>query len=240
MTKAVERIVKGDFETKYIAETLVNSQNFNSGIGSTNPLVPNEMYRCIPTVEQQPSSAGKSYTRLGKVIEPTSCKVHFRFTFDPRDANARDVRVVLYMLDSKTSRAYQSGSPAQGFPTTFLDNGDGTNVRFQGTWLDSTKPIDKDGWRLLHKKVFTLRKGMGLLNDNTASTSQGAYHIKELTLKVKLPKKLQYEEQATTPAHYAPVWCAAYYYPDSTAPDLDLTSGVMVVSARTELYFKDA
>ena len=240
VTLAVQRLVKGDEETKYVAETLVDNQMFNSGIGSTNPLVPNEMYRCIPTVSQYSGDASKSYARIGKVIEPIGCKVHFRFTFDARDANARDLRVVLYMLDSKTWRAYQSGSPSQATPTTFLDNGQGSNVRFQGTYLDSIKPIDKDGWRLLHKKVFTIKKGMGLLNDNTPSTSQGSYSVKEFSLKVKMPKKLQYEETATTPAHYAPVWCAAYYYPDQTAPDLDLTPGCLMVSARTEMWYKDS
>jgi hypothetical protein len=232
--------VKGDEETKYIAETLLDNVNFNSGIGSSNPLVPNEMYRCIPTLEQQPSSAGKSFTRIGKVIEPVACKVHFRFSFSRADANQRDIKVVLFMLDGKDDRKYQTGSPAQGFGTTILDDGAGSNVRFGGTYLDAIKPINKEAWRVLHKRVFTIKKGMGLLNDNTVATGQGPYSVKELTLKVKMPKKLQYEDTGTVPAHYAPVWCAGYYYPDNTAPDLDLTPGVMIVSARTELWFKDS
>lgn len=241
LTAAIEKVISRNSETKYVAETLLTGVNFNSGIGSSNPLVPNEWYRCIPTVSQYTSSGLiPSYARSGKVIQPTSCKVHIRCGFDYRDANQRDITVVCYMIQSKTERTYYSGSPAQPNESRILDNGDGTNVRFAGTFLDSTKPIDRDGIVLLAKKKFRLHKGQGLLTTSTASTGQGPYNGgKSFTLNVKLPHKLQYEETLTTPAHVSPLFGIGYYYNDDTAPDLDLTAGLLWVDARTEMWFKD-
>lgn len=241
LTQAITRVIRGAAETKYVAETLLNGVNFNSGIGSSNPLVPNEWYRCIPLVVPYTTSGQQSsFIRAGKVIQPTSCKVHIRCGFDYRDAYQRDITVVFYMIQSKTARTYFSGSASQPFETRILDNGDGTNVRFAGTFLDSTKPIDKDGIVLLKKKTFRLHKGQGVLTTNAISTGQGSYTGgKSFTVKVKLPKKLQYEETLQTPAHNAPVWGLGYYYNDTSAPDLDLTAGVLWVDARTEMWFDD-
>lgn len=235
----IESVINKNDETKYTAETIVEEANFNSGIGSTNPLVPFEMYRALPLVYQTSGGSG-SMTKIGKQIQPISAKVNFRFNFDHNDSNAREIRVVLYMLVCKSETQYVNALAMQPFTTTFLDDGNGNNVRFQGTYLQSKYPIDKDNWRILHKRTFALSKGMGRLNDNTASTSQGKYHEKSITLSVKLPKKLQYDENTPYPSHYAPVWCVGYYYADSTPPDLDLTSGCLHVTARTHIWFKDS
>jgi len=236
----IESVMNKNDETKYVTETLVEEANFNSGIGSTNPLVPNEMYRCIPLLYQAGGALGGSYNRIGKQVQPVACKVNFRFNFDSRDNNAREIRVVLYMLDGKSERNYGTQTAATALPTTFLDDGNGNNVRFQGKYLESKYPIDKDNWRIIHKRTFTLSKGMGTLNNNTIATSQGKYHTKEITLNVKMPKLLNYDETITYPANYAPVWAVGYYYADDTAPDLDLTSGCLHVTARSHLWFKDS
>jgi len=234
-------VIRGQAETKYVAETLLNNVNFNSGIGSSNPLVPNEWYRAIPLVTPYITGGLQaSYNRQGKVIQPTMCKLHIKCGFDYRDAYQRDITVVFYMIQSKTERTYVSGSPSQPFETRILDNGDGTNVRFAGTFLDSTKPVDRDGIVLLKKKQFRLHKGQGVLTTSAISTGQGPYNGgKTFTVNVKLPKKLQYEETLQTPAHNSPVWGIGYYYNDTSSPDLDLTAGVLWVDARLEMRFDD-
>jgi len=236
---AIRAVVGKDDETKYIAETLLDDINFNSGIGSTNPLLPTDMYRCIPLLYQ--TNTGSSYGREGKQVEPIACKLHLKIGFDRRDANQRDVRVVVYMLRAKTNPVYSDvGARQPGFPTTFLDDGLGNNVRFLGKYLDVIKPIDKEGFSLIHKRVFTLHKGQGELNDNTSGDGQGPYFNKELTLNVPMPKHLLYEDGgAAQPTAYAPVFAIGYYYPDNTAPDLDTTSGVIQVDARCEMWYKD-
>lgn len=241
LAKQVQAIIRSNEETKYVAENLLDNVNFNSGIGSTNPLVPNEWYRCIPLVVPYTTGGQQSsFIRQGKVVQPVACKVHVRIGFDYRDSHQRDLTVVLYMISSKTERTYFSGSPSQPFESRILDNGDGTNVRFAGTYLDSTKPIDKDGIRLITKRTFRLHKGQGTTPTSAISTGQGPIVTKNLTFKVPMPKKLQYEETLQTPAHYAPVFGIGYYYNDNTTPDLDLTAGCIQVWARTEMWFKDA
>ena len=240
LRQAIENVINSNEETKYVTETLVEEANFNSGIGSTIPGIPDEMYRAIPLLYQAGGALGGSYNRIGKQIQPLSCKVNFRFNFDSRDSNAREIRVVLYMLDGKSNRNYGTQLPATGLPTTFLDDGNGNNVRFQGKYLESKYPIDKDNWRILHKRTFTLSKGMGTLNQNSIATSQGKYHTKEITLNVKMPKSLKYDETITYPSSYAPVWAVGYYYADDTAPDLGLTAGCLHVTARSHLWFKDS
>lgn len=239
LRKQIESVINRNDETKYTAETIVEEANFNSGIGSTNPLVPFEMYRALPLIYSSGGTSG-SMTKLGKQIQPIASKINFRFNFDHHDANAREIRVVLYLLACKSETQYVNALPAQPFTTTFLDDGNGNNVRFQGTYLQSKYPIDKDNWRILHKRVFALSKGMGLLNDNTISTSQGKYREKSITLNVPVPKRLKYDENTAFPSAYAPVWCVGYYYADDTPPDLDLTSGCLHVSARTHIWFKDS
>lgn len=239
LAAAIEKVMNRDNETKYVAETIVEEANFNSGIGSTNPLVPMEMYRALPLIYSS-GGTSSSMTKLGKQIQPVKCTVNFRFNFDFNDRNAREIRVVLYMLNCKNERAYYNQLAAQPFQTNFLDDGQGSNVRFQGTYLQSKYPIDKENWSILHKRTFALSKGVGLLNDNTTGTSMGKYREKNITLNVRLPKRIKYDENTATPAAFAPVWAVGYYYADNTAPDLDLTAGCLHVTARTHMWFKDS
>lgn len=251
--KEVKQIVKTPSETKFHRETIWSNIKFNSLIGETYlGSTVNDFYRAMPTL-QEGTGAGQ---RIGKKINPVSCTLHLRFNFREDDALTRDVTIMLYLLTPKAAPTYPdaNGAPTylQGLPIyKFLDTGvDGvSNTSFGGTWLNSILPVDKDSYVVHAVRRIPLRKPSGLRNNNGvigAGDGQGMYSIdaqfvKDVKIRVPLPKTVSYElSTSTIPSNCGPVWAVGYFYNDmTTAPDTGL-NGLCYVSADTHMYYKDA
>lgn len=254
IVQAVQKVIDRSVEHKMVSETMASNVIFNSVI--TNP---SDWYRAIPQLAQ--STAGTSYTRQGKNVTPTSLKVHWNFAFATSDASTRDIFVVLYVVQpkfQKASRRTDVNNQVSFYNSAYLDNGQGTNTNFAGTWETSQYPIEKDLFTLLHKKVIRLSKASGSSNGSGVvgqydGYGRGMYAIghRDCVTHVwshHLPR-LNYDDgqynsitnpdvAAVLPQNVSPVWGVGYYYADGTAADT--AGGILKVSCWTEMHFKDA
>jgi len=254
IVQAVQKVIDRSIEHKMVSETMTSNVIFNSVITD-----PGDWYRCIPQLAQ--STAGTSYTRQGKNVSPTSLKVHWNFAFATSDASTRDIFVVLYVVQpkfQKASRRTDVNNQVSFYNSAYLDNGQGTNTNFAGTWETSQYPVEKDLFTLLHKKVIRLSKASGSSNGSGVvgqydGYGRGMYAIghRDCITHVwshHLPR-LNYDDgqynsitnpdvAAVLPQNVSPVWGVGYYYADGTAADT--TGGILKVSCWTEMHFKDA
>lgn len=265
MKKAIRKIAQGPVETKYTLETLWNDNKFNSLIGETVAgVVAQDWYRAIPKVFQ----GNSSYNRIGNKIRPTKCTLDLLVKFDVTDVQTRDVYAVFYMLTPRQTPVYTSTSIQQPYPATaytFLDNGAGSKINYNGTWLATQFPVDKEGFILHHKKIIRLHKPSGSSNGagvvssvvdtsgnslsihplgsgagGTGMYSSGGQVRQQLRFNVPVPKSMMYDSESTSiPSNCGPVWGIGYYYADGTAADTGL-NGLLKLSAITKLFYKDA
>ena len=241
-------MIRGDSETKHVRETILDSTasgyvNFNSYIDNTT-----DWYRCIPLVSPGVTSAQK----IGKVIVPRKCMLHLNFTFGSADVYTRDIMVVLYVFTSKLQKSYTSSAVNSTLTTgynTFLDPGDGVNDSdFHGNWLTSTYPVNRDAFTLQKKKLIHLTKSSGLANGfgvtgqydgaGRGQYSPGSKLAHRVSVPIKLPKKLLYDQNANTYPTNAAVWFGIGYYYRNGLPG-DSGGGILQVDASCEMTYKD-
>ena len=248
LTQAIQRVIKGDSETKYVRETILDSTqsgyiNFNSYCDSAA-----DWYRCIPVISPGSTSAQK----IGKVLMPTRCTLHLNFKFDSADQYSRDIMVVLYVLTSKTQKNYANSGINSNMLTAynaFLDPGDGVNdSAYNGNWLTSTYQINRDAFTLQKKKLIHLNKSSGVANGYGVTgqydgSGRGMYApnsklAHRVSVPIKLPKKLLYDQNANTVPTNAAVWFGIGYYYRNGLPG-DNNAGILQVDASTEMSYKD-
>jgi len=250
MKKAIKKIVAPNLETKYAGEDIMSNTRFNSVINGT---LGDEAYRCVPLVTQ----GLQSNQRTGKRIMPLRGATTFEFRFDTSEQNAYDITVCLFMYTIKADRDYATAAinPVMTDPYNILDNGNGQNIPFSGIWQDANKRWNSEEHSLIHFKKFRLARpvgdtnGVGFIGDDRGGTGVATADVvqsKTYKLAWNPPKYLEYEDLvqnvdatlSSIPTAYAPVWTCGYYYNDGTAPDTG--DGVLRVSVRNEMYFKDA
>ena len=246
-TKAVTRIVRKGSETKYVAEQVLDAWsspqipavyvNFNSGI-QTNA----DWYRCLPLL----STGENSNERIGSQVQPMFIKTHLNFKFDPTssDANARDIYVVVYVGHPKAQAGYAAETTNnvwdRGY-NVFLDNGNNTETFFGGNWTDSIKKIASDNFTIKAQRLIHLYKPAGTQNTTsglTSVTSSPAVQTASTTIVWKGGKNLKYTNQGNKiPNNFAHCFSVGYYYADGTSADTG--GGLLKVSARNEMWYKD-
>ena len=241
-------MIRGDSETKYVRETILDSMqtgyvNFNSIIDSAT-----DWYRCIPVISPGTTSAQK----IGKVIVPRKCTLHLNFKFDSADQYTRDIMVVLYVLSSKTQKNYSNSGVNSNMLTAynaFLDPGDGVNDSdYHGNYITSTYPVNRDAFTLQKKKLIHLGKSSGVANGYQVTgqydgTGRGMYSpnskiAHRVSVPIKLPKKLLYDQNANTVPTNAAVWFGVGYYYRNGLPG-DSGGGILQVDASVEMSYKD-
>jgi len=237
----VQAIINRNLETKYVRETIASEPAtvlWNSVISGSA-----DWYRCLPLVAR----GGQSHQRIGDHIEPTSLTMNWSFRFATEDENTRDIYVVLYVLQSKSVKDYLTNNAGGALSANFnqyLDNGNDTTTYFAGTWVDAQKPINKENFTLLHKRVIPLIKGSGVPNGSGVVPSARGMYTHERSVRANcsytiknLPRFLYSDVSLARPSNYAPVWAVGYYYGDGTAADTG--TGILDVAMDAHLYFKD-
>lgn len=187
MRRAVQRIVRGNEETKYHAEQLLMKTQLDwgihtywspSSIGDTMPLVP----RIV--------QGDGSYQRIGSKVRPTRCRVDIEAAIAevPNGITplagqwTNDIYLVMYLLRPKTVKNYQQfanvATTGADWTAELLDNGDGTSKAFGYSTLIGTTPyiysnasdlqlpINREYWTLVKRKVVRLTKNYGQTNSD--------------------------------------------------------------------------
>jgi len=243
LTQAVQKIVKGNIETKYVmyrpysnSAGLMLNTNFTQAINSSG-----EAYALIPPI----SLGDGDHQRTGNVIAPTSLTIKGFVSLLENAVDSAFLDVDIYILRHKAIKdvAYQTQLGNFG---DLLNSGDGLNVGYDGTWTHSAMPINTSTYQLIKHKKIRLEKGWGDVNTyiSLAAEARASYntaprHQKNFTIKVKMPKKLQYKADTdTTPSMDYPFMVLGWNVPSNL--DTSSSNQIIKCTATTHLYYKDA
>jgi len=210
--------------------------NFTQAINSSG-----EAYALIPPI----SLGDGDHQRTGNVIMPTSLTIKGFVSLLENAVDSAFLDVDIYVLRHKAIKdvAYQTQLGNFG---DLLNSGDGLNVGYDGSWTHSAMPINSSTYSVLAHKKIRLEKGWGDVNTyiSLAAEARASYntaprHQKNFTIKVKMPKRLQYKADTdTTPSMDYPFMVIGWNVPTN----LDTTSSNQIIkaTATTHLYYKDA
>lgn len=207
--------------------------------------------------------------RIGDRIEPTSLSVKLNVRLaqqavaDVRGAQATPLDLTVYILYGlvKSMKTYQNAtsiedsrlvvsgqSEAGTAMARLLDKGDLTFAPFDGSQQFAQFPLS-DYVNMKVKKIH-LRQASGWINTNAnngsapPNTDSQNTIRKEVTLKWKVPSKLEYKNSTDIyPQNFAPVFAVGYVYNDATASTNQVApafgDGDVEYTAFSSLYFKD-
>lgn len=277
--KAVKQIIKKEVETKYYSEQLLDKCPLDWGIHTyydpSNGVNLADILPLVPRV----TVGDNNNQRNGKKIKPTTCYVDIMATLNeplyggtaPADTTqtwTKDIFVVIYVLRAKEMKNFEQLALTKADTIgNLLDNGDNTSKYFGDVqnvggvniiytkYQDLQKPINKEYFTLLNKRVVRLTKNVGKsYNDAVGpdpNTCRGSWMGR---IKFKLPT-LVYDDQPTNTQYnggYPTNSCvllamgavlangqdSVSYNPDNSI------AGVLPnpfnVSVRSHYYYKDA
>jgi len=246
LKSAIQKVIKGDSETKYVAEacrnlstgnTLATFTAFSSAITGVA-----EIYAAIPRTHQ----GVDEHERIGDTIMPTSCRLHLDFASTGFGNNQSEDKVIHVFLCNAVAVKQLDNYSAIPI-TALLNDGAGANVGFDGTVLRQMMPVNKKNFQVISHRRFKLVKGFGKafgssasdpagLTDSTITPVDASY--KSITLNVKLPKKVKYDtHNSRYPANAAPFFVIGW----TRRWPIDAASNVIdtQVMGRVEMYYKD-
>ena len=254
MRAAVEKIVKGNIETKYVVENDgdgYNNLQISNNLVSVCPFTPvtaGVLQPAIPPVTLGTLSADV----VGSKINSVRGAVHFEMELIPTVSGVdptRNVVVVLYCLESKSAHSEASVKALPGLDLLRVGRStacDWTNVPLINVLQLKNMPLGV-GWRGF-KKVFHFVKNQGVVQGDNGSNQApntlpgGNRHAFTWRWNKDM---IRYDEGGNNigqyPINYLPMWGAVAYFTDgtNTVPASEAGMGVNI-SWRTEMYYKDA
>lgn len=240
LTKAIQKVVKGTQESKFIISA---PYNYNSSASledftqfSTAITATSEIYSLIP-----PLNVGDDdFERIGNQIQPTSLTTKIQCALG--GLSSTRLYVDFYFL---TSKNVKDGRKTTSVPIDkLLNNGQGQNIGYDGLSFTSMMPVNKTEFSVIKHKRVLLKKGN---NDNNTLYSGGSTpaiesspSFKSFTVKIPLPKKLMYEEKNdTVPTNTFPFMVVGFTSADQFGDNITNTLP-LYVQAQSQMYYKDA
>lgn len=207
---------------------------FTTAITSTS-----EIYNVLPRVTQ----GTDDFQRIGNQIQVTGLYNTCNIFLPVQGSNSsQSVVVDVYYLTCKGAKqdGYVANVPFQ----SLLNNGDGTNVGYTGTWPNAQLPINKTDFTLLKHKRVKLQKGGGDPNSvsgaSTVASTDTFYYYANWKTKIPCPKKLNFEKAATNfPSNYYPFMMIGFHNQDAYG-DTAVIFPRIYARSQSELFFKDA
>jgi len=250
LVKAITQVMNKHLQTKYVTQWL-QSANYNGVTGtiagpnflafSSAISATTEIYPCIP----QTSQGLDDHNRIGDYIQPIKCQVKLDLSHkDQENYQSIDKTAHIFCLSAK---AVSDIADYTSIPITeLLDEGTGTNIAFNGTKANAQHIINRKSFTVHSYRKVRLFKPFGRPNGTTGTSPYGTDSVlsmthayKQLTINVKLPKRLSYD---THGAHYpnnaAPFICIGYTTNDATGPASNVID--LQVLASCHLWYKDA
>ena len=240
----VKRLVSAPAERKYVSEALRNLSGTStlSTFGGFSSAITGvgEIYAAIPRIHQ----GIDEYQRIGNRVCPKSCVIKLDIcTKVWNDNGSRDRTVHVFLLRSVSVKSLDNYT---AIPiTTLLQKGDGTNVSFDGTSFHAQYPVNTAEFKVLKHKSMRMVSGFGQSNSTTSATAGGtdgvispSHQYAHVSLKVPLPKKMVYENNASTyPTNTAPFLCIGFTNNNSDVRSAPLD--YVQVLGQTQLIYTD-
>lgn len=244
----IKKVVEGTQETKFIVDYPFSTQTgtdlytataFTSGITTTN-----ELYNLIPRL----TIGSGDHQRIGNQIQPVSLynttSLYLPLTGSNVTNYAGNIYVDVFYL---TSKQIKTDTAMNEIPTAaLLNNGDGTNVPYDGTAQTADLPVNKSAFTILMKKRVQLKLTAGDPNGQLSGGSVfppsvcASHYEATWKFKVPLPNKLLYNtDSANTPTNSLPFMCLGFHARDMNG-DTSPTFARVFCRSQSQMYYKDA
>lgn len=226
----VKNLINKKAETKMASYVVENNTSHNSAIGSA------DIMRIVPHI----ANGDDDQQRLGDSIKPLSLKVKGLLSMNRLGTNV-DNRVLLVRVIIAQSKSYKS-EQALATASALVANsllkpnyeGAGTaSIPFTGQQTDLVAPINTDGYRVYHDKVYRLA-----CVSTDAAVEENPASYKRWSASIPLPASFDYDSNSVlAPTNFAPFVAIGYAYADGTGPDIVNTRIISTVVS--QLKYKD-
>jgi len=237
----VQKIVGKQAETKLAIKPPVNFntngtlqawEQFTTAITSTN-----ELYQLIPAV----SVGTGDYQRVGNQIQPTSLTTKVNLSIVNRTHPSIHIYAHVFFLTSKSVKDWKLTNSI--LTASLLNNGDGTNVSFDGSSYNAMLPINKTEFNVIAHKKILLTKVADNPNTEWNQTEDPSVAMSKYTAsfaqKIPLPKKLLYADASSLyPTNAFPFMCCGFTAADNQGQTI-IDGAILRVQAQSHLYYKD-
>lgn len=249
MKNAIQRIVNGNIETKFIVSGLVNVQAYNTirtKLAPVGTTAFNTLRNCLPVIA---NSGTQTNDLMGAKMKVASLKTVFHFNLDTANAVSQDIMVKIFFLQSRNVKNYTvalNGLPGSNLLRTGNASEDdwvpasGVDARFQ-----NQLPLNRLAWTG-SSKTFRLSKNGGTLNGQATGAvpviSNGISSY-DFTHDWKIGGKvLRYDESDNSgmPENYLPLIGVVAWYPDGTPVGAQDSVMPVYFTFTSHLYYKDA
>lgn len=267
--RAIKTIVKGQEETKYIAEQLLINQALDQAIHTPGT----DMVSLVPKIAE----GDQENQRIGRQVRPVRCRVDIHATFPQTNLGsttiptsqlqANEIYVVLFILRSKRRHNWTDFSASTDWQR-LLDDGAGSAAPFglnsaagyTGFWFANTSllqyPVNTSEFTVMKRKVVKLVKNQGQMMDGTPTTSpnmpqscwSGSFTYKLPTLKYDdgtdpvRPTAEPYPTNACVflAAGYTPANNLSGYYVNPDGSPASALDDALSLTVRNHVWYKDA
>jgi len=200
-----------------------------------------DIHQLIPFIE----SGTEPNQRIGDKITPigltVSGSIRIRLSTLLVNYTPADIKVVMYVLQHVSLKDYNSLYANNDFKS-LLENGENTSVPFYGTPIEAKLPVNRKSYRLIKKKVMSLRYAGAVSNTGNPATNFSVANCHDyyvdytMDLTKALPAKLTYPENdvngvplpttvQSTPTNSSIFMCLGFYDKEETLIRPDPDSG---------------
>lgn len=181
--RAITKLVKGQEETKYIANQLMVNQSLDAAIHTPGT----DMVPLVPKIVE----GDQENQRVGRQVRPVRCRVDISATFPQTNpgqtapvfqTSANEIYVVLFILRSKRRHNWTDFAASNDWQR-LLDDGNGSAAPFGlnsapaygGFWFTNTSllqyPINTSEFTVMKRKVVKLVRNQGLMLENNPTSA---------------------------------------------------------------------
>jgi len=242
MKSAIQKIVRKNIETKYVAEYIAQNQGVTAGTAA----VPTCLKRMIPQLPQGVADANRIAEKVTPVRANMDITVHFQST--PTGGTSGpcsdlEVHCLVLLVKGAKNAATVGQTPA----STLLKNGTGGNFDplvgsvSQAAFIEDVNhcPVNTEQFTVLRRFKHRFAKGDYDLNGPASGTgnAQKSVHTPCHTFRYSWkPPTLDYNSNLDVfPTNHYPVYVLWV-----SALDGGSYGGNVYYGARTEMYYKDA
>lgn len=246
---AIQRMIYGAQETKYVVAGLVNANVYNT---CRTKLVPagvttfNYLRTAMPTIV---NSGTQTNDLIGAKCKIMSLKTVFHFNLDTANAVSQDIMVKVFFLQSRNVKNYSVAFNGLTGGNLLRTGNAGEEDWVPATGVDSRflnqLPINKLSWTGT-SKTFRLSKNGGTLNNQTTGAVPvlgNGIASYDFTHNWKANgKTLRYDEGdgSNYPENYLPLIGIVAWYPDGTPVGAQDTVMPVNVTFSSHLWYKDS
>lgn len=213
LTRYIKKVSATNAEWKMVTRA-ADVYNVNSVIADT------DAHELMPYISQ----GTKDMQRIADRIQPgrylkVRCRVNFNMNNSyPPNPMIYHLRVLI--ISMRQGYNHFVGFPA-GWSGVLLKQNDGValtdNVPYDGTEFTSLLPVNKEIFKVHYDKTFKITVGGYDTTVTQNDNSPNPNIEKWFTFKVKLPKKLIYENADNSCVNFNPFWCAGWTRTGQTA-----------------------